>query len=772
MSRFKFYALSLAAASVIFGGSFMLKRLLDELPPIHALEDYTPALMTRLFDAKGEVIAELSIEKRALLTLGQIPVDMQNAVIAIEDDRFFKHWGVSPRGIVRAAIANFLARRVVQGASTITQQLSKQIFLTRERTLARKIREVLLSIQIEHNFSKTEILQLYLNQIYFGEGAYGVQSAARIFFDKEVSELTLADCTLLAGLIKAPNGYSPFRRAARSKRRRSVVLQRMLDLGMISAQERKTAEAVPVPLNKPPAVETQAPFFVEHIRRRLERKYGYNRFWRGGLNIYTTLDLKMQRIAEKVMAGELAKFDVEAGKLWAKKQKAEAAEAVLMLEEGEELEEVVISTIPPANIQAAFTVLDVKTGAIRVMIGGRESHFNRVTQAKRQPGSTFKPFVWAAALEAGMTAASLVEDIPLAFYYDGRDWRLLEGATDLYSINMATAPFADSPDFKIWVPNNFDSKFLGQVTLRRALAKSRNIASVNLITQIGPPLVVELAHKTGIYSRLQPVPALGLGASVVTPLEITSAFATFANGGIRTAPFTVARVEDKTGRILQSHIPSEKVAISPQLAYLVTNLLKGVVQAGTGRRAKRLRRPIAGKTGTTNDNRDLWFIGFTPDLVAMAWMGYDELAFSGARRWTGGGAALPWWVAIMGEILKDYPKRDFPVPRGIVFEKIDADTGLLALPTCPRKNKLLEAFIEGTEPTEYCEVDHSLPPAPPITLDPALGPQPAGPPPMPVPVEMPPADPDALPTDEELRNLPPDDFEDVTDQEPPVDFIE
>ena len=342
-------------------------------------------------------------------------------------------------------------------------------------------------------------------------------------------------------------------------------------------------------------------------------------------------------------------------------------------------------------------------------------HFNRCTQAQRQPGSTFKPFVWAAALQSGMTAASLVEDNPLAFYFDGRDWRLLEGATDQYSINLATAPFAQSTDFKIWVPNNFDSKFLGVVTLRRALAMSRNMASVNLITQIGPPSVVEIAHKAGIRAELEPVPALGLGSSVVTPLEMASAFASFANGGISVIPYTVARVEDRTGKELENHIPTEREAMTPQLAYLMSNMLKSVVSGGTATYAKRLKRPLAGKTGTSNENRDLWFIGFTPDLVAAAWMGYDDFASLGRKDWTGGSTVVPWWTDIMGEVLKDLPKRDFPVPPGIEFVQIDAETGQLALPTCPKK--ILEAFAKGTEPTAYCQVDHSRP----LALAPTTG---------------------------------------------------
>jgi len=371
--------------------------------------------------------------------------------------------------------------------------------------------------------------------------------------------------------------------------------------------------------------------------------------------------------------------------------------------------------MPPAKIQGAFVLLDVKTGAIRAMVGGRDSIFNRAVQARRQPGSTFKPFVWAAALQSGMTAASLVDDAPLAYYYDGRDWRLLEGATDQYSINLATAPFAQSPDFKIWVPNNFDGKFLGRITLRKALADSRNTASIRLIEKVGPPVVVDLAHRAGIQSPLDAVLSLGLGTSVVSPLEMASAFGTFANAGIYVTPYTVDRVEDHSGKQLESHVPAEKEALSPQLAYLVTNLLKGVVQNGTGQYARRLGRPLAGKTGTSNEGRDLWFIGYSPDYVAAGWMGYDDFASLDRKEWTGGTTVVPWWTAIMEQVLKGTPKKDFPAPSNIVYQKIDAQTGMLALPTCPKKSVILEAFLQGTEPTGYCTVDHSKP------LQPQLG---------------------------------------------------
>ena len=682
-----------------------MRRLLIGLPDIRTLENYTPPLTTKIFDVNGKTIAELSIQKRTLLTLNKIPVDLQNAIIAVEDDQFFKHWGISPKGIIRSALIDFIHARVVQGASTITQQLAKQIFLNPKRTIARKIREILLAVQIERNFSKEEILQLYLNQVYFGEGAYGVKSAAKIYFGKDVSELTLPDCALLAGLVRSPRGNSPFRHPDRARRRRAVVLQRMFEQGMITQKEKEDANASPIPLARPVGPGTLAPYFVDHIRQRLEREYGTSLVWRGGLKVYTTLDLGMQESAETIMEKNLAAFDANALKVF--QAKANSTPQT----------EVATSTQTLSPVQGAFVLLDVKSGAVRTMIGGRSnSIFNRATQARRQPGSTFKPFVWAAALNSGMTASSLVDDSPSAYYYDGRDWRLLEGATDQYSINLATQPFATSPDFKIWVPNDFDSKFFGIITLRYALEESRNVVSIKLIMKIGPPLIVALAHKAGIYSHLDAVPSLGLGSSVVSPLEMANAFGTFANGGIHVTPYTIERVEDHNGRILKEHVPIERTAISPRLAYLLTYLMEGVVQHGTGRYARRLNRPLAGKTGTTNDNKDLWFVGFTPDLVAAGWMGYDDFTSLGRPSDISGGATVvPWWTEIMAQILKGKPKNDFTAPDGIIFRPIDKVSGFLALPTCPRQNIILEAYRQGSAPTAYCPLDHSKPVQPQLS---------------------------------------------------------
>jgi len=686
----------LSAAGILFS-SVLMRKILSDIPSIDKLDEYTPSLTTYVYDINNQVIAEFSVEKRAILPLSKIPVDMQNAVIAMEDQNFFRHWGISPRGILRALLRNILRHRRAAGGSTITQQLSRGIFLKPEKAYTRKIKEIVLALQIERNFSKPEILALYLNQIYFGNGVYGVQSASKLYFGKDVSEMTLGECAMLTGLIPSPERYSPFNSLEKAKQRRGLVLDRMKELNFITAQEAEAAAAESIPTEKSTMFASHAAYFVEYVRQLLEPKYGVAQLWKGGMKIYTTLDLAMQVPAEEIMEKNLAKYDQDAAKAPPKPEEEKAGEK----KEGE----TVAASSP--TLQGAFVILDTKTGAIKAMIGGRnyrDSKFNRITQATRQAGSTFKPMVWMAALMNAYTPASLVEDSPMAYYYDGKDWRLLEGATDQYSIDLAIQPFVGNKDFKIWVPNNFDNKFQGRITLRRGLELSRNLSSIYLVTRVGPTLVADVAHRAGIKRHLEAVPSIGLGTSLVNPLEMASSFSTFANGGIHAVPFGVLKVTDNAGRVLEEFVPEENESFSPQLSYVLVNMMKGVVQRGTGSYASKLKRPIAGKTGTSQDSKDMWFIGMTPDLTAGAWMGYDDFMSLPMKDWTGGGTVVPWWTEIMEAVLKDQPVRDFPVPEGIVFVTVDQETGKLSLPTC--KKKILEAFIKGTEPKEFCDAVH------------------------------------------------------------------
>jgi len=683
------YTVAAVGVVLVLCATFMMRKILADIPSVDKLDEYTPSLTTYVYDINDQVVAEFSQEKRASLTLSQIPIDMQNAVIAMEDKDFFRHWGISPKGIARALLRDIMHTRAAQGGSTITQQLSRNIFLKPEKTVGRKIKEIVLSLQIESNFSKQEILQMYLNQIYFGAGnRYGVQSAAKFYFGKNVSELTLAECALLAGIIPSPERFSPFSNPDKAKLRRYLVLERMLAEHYITQKEMDDANTAPFPTERSTLISSHAPYFIEYLRQQLEPKYGVAQLWKGGLKIYTTLDLSMQIPAEDIMEKYLVKYDSDSAK--------------------SRLAAATTTDVSSAALQGAFLILDVKTGAIKAMIGGRNyqsSKFNRVTQAARQAGSTFKPFVWMAALLNGYTPATIVDDSPMAYYYDGKDWRLLEGATDQYSISNAIQPFVGNKDFKIWVPNDFDGKFLGSITLRRALELSRNLASISLVTRIGPTQVVDVAHKAGVKRNLDAVPSIGLGTSLVSPIEMVSAFSTFGNSGIHVEPFGVLKVVDAQGKTLQEYIPEEQETFTPQTSYILVNMMKGVVQRGTGAYAGRiLKRPIAGKTGTSQDSKDMWFIGMTPDLVAGAWMGYDDMTSIAMKDWTGGGTVVPWWTEIMETVLKDQPIRDFPVPDGIVFVTVDPDTGKLALPTC--KKKLLDAFIKGTEPTVFCDANH------------------------------------------------------------------
>lgn len=703
MNRRTIYLLFVFFALLIVLGGTSLRYFIETLPQITDLEEYVPHLTTRILDYKGNVISEFYTERRQWIPLNQIPVDLQNAFIGVEDDRFFSHWGVSSQGMIRAAVKNFLAGRVVQGGSTITQQLSKLIFLTQERTFGRKIREFLLALQIERRFSKEEILQMYLNQVYFGHGAYGVSAASKIFFNKSVQELTLPECALLAGLPRLPSYYSPFNNPQRALNRRTTVLGRMRKLNYISPEEENLAHQSPLNSQRTPFSAKIAPYFVESVRQDLEQKYGSELLYKGGLTIQTTLDLELQNAAERIMSTALEKFDKEHGHQ-AEILRAKEKTAVLRKSKSVSSNYVVKASTTITKVQGALIVMDPKNGAIRVMIGGRsfeESQFNRAIQAKRQPGSTFKPFVWLTALDNGFTAASIINDLPVAFQNDGHDWRLIESATDVFQIRQATSTL---PEDKVWVPKNYDGKYFGPVTLRKGLEFSRNIVSVRLIDQVNPIKVVEWARKLGIKSALDPFLSLALGTSVVDLMELTSAFAAFANDGIKTEPYAITKITDFEGKTLEENFPKETEAVSPQLNYLMGTLLKGVVAEGTGRAARIIKGSVAGKTGTSQDQRDLWFVGFSPDLVCGAWMGYDDFAPLG-KKLASGGILVPWWAEFMKEALKNVPGKDFNVPGGINFVKIDSLTGYLALDSCPKV--ILEAFKSGTEPKEFCPVDHS-----------------------------------------------------------------
>jgi len=693
-------------------GMAVVKKILSDLPDVEKLESYVPPLVTKILDKNGRPIGEFFTEKRTSVPITQIPVDLRSAVIAIEDTDFFTHWGVNPKAILRASFSNLLAGKVVQGGSTLTQQLAKTIFLTRQKTLMRKFRELLLTLQMENQYSKEEILQLYLNQIYFGGGAYGVEAAARLYFDKHVQELNLAECALLAGLVRSPNRYSPLNNPQLAQGRRATVLSRMRDLKFISEKEEAEANAAPISQEAGGLKGREAPYFVEEVRRLLEPSFGEEQIEQGGLTIQTTLDLDMQKAADVVLEKRLTEYDLEyATPTLAEYNKDLAENATGPVE---------ISTVTP-TIQGALVALDVHTGAVRALVGGRsfsDSQFNRITQAKRQPGSAFKAFVWAAALEGNFTPATIVPDYPLVYIDMESNPTLLLDSTSyaetesaiLKDLKANTTNFGDLTKEEMkearkryWRPMDWDLKYRGPMTVREGIQRSRNIVSIRLTDNVGPRAVVKLAKKAGVRSWLNPVISLGLGTSVLTPMELVNAYATFPRGGLYAEPYYVETVKDRKGKIMIETTPKIEDRMSPQTSYLMVSLLRGVIDHGTGWYAKRIARPLGGKTGTTQDQRDLWFVGFSPDLVCGVWIGYDD--FKPLKKGlTASQIAVPLWTDFMREALKGTPKSDFTIPPKIEFAKIDATTGYLALPTCPRV--ILEAFRQGTVPKEFCPVEH------------------------------------------------------------------
>jgi len=701
-SKVFIFSFIICALVLILSSACALYFILSEMPPVYELEEYTPSLTSKLFDKNGKLIYEFSVEKRQMVPLEDIPVDIQNAVISMEDRNFFNHAGFSTKAILRALINDVILGKAAQGGSTLTQQLSRGVFLTKEKKMIRKIREIFLAVQIEALFSKQEILKLYLNEIYLGEGAYGVKAAAKKYFDKDLSELTLGESALLVGIIPLPSRYNPFASPEMAKTRRALVLNSMVETGFITPEEAAKAKQEPLP-KRAVAADKPGLYFIEYVRRILEPKYGVETFWKGGLNIYSTIDIDKQAAAEKIMEEKLHEYDLKI----AQNLGIEVVEDNTPSEESLEDED---NTAEQENkeqqeypkLQGAFYVRDVKSGAIRVMIGGRdyqESRFNRATQAKRQPGSSFKPFVWMAALEKGYTPSSLIKDLEMVFYYDGRNWRVFDEAKDQYSLKLASQPFMLSKDFDVWAPKNFSGKSSGFVTLRRALELSKNLAAINLIDAVGIDKTIDVARRAGITSNLPKAPAIALGVSVVTLEELTNAMSTFANGGIKTPSYAIERVEDQYGRPLEEHIPYEKEAFSPQNSFLLINMMQGVVQRGTGGSARILKRPVAAKTGTSQSHRDTWFIAMTPQIASGAWMGYDDDTAQETGKWTGGGAVAPWASAILAEILKDEPATEFAVPEGISFSYVNPETGKLAIAS--DRNKILEAFKKGTEPLSF-----------------------------------------------------------------------
>jgi len=633
----------------ISGGYFI--ATLYSIPHIEQLEKYQPSTITRIYSNDGEVLAEFFQERREVISLSQIPLHLQEAFISIEDQRFYQHGAVDLRRIIGMLWANLRARRIVQGGSTITQQLARTLFLTPEKTLTRKIKELILAVQIERKYSKKEILEMYLNQIYFGHGVYGVGEAASYYLGKKVGDLNIAESAFLAAIPRNPAYYSPLTHSEHTHERKKIILKKMYELGFINKEQWEKARERPIEIIKNRKKEGNiylAPYFVEWIRQKIEEKYGYEALWRGGLKVYTTLDFNLQKIAEKALVDYLEKN----------------------------------------NHQGALLAMDPHTGFVKALVGGRsfkESQFNRAIQAYRQTGSAFKLFTYTAAIDSKkFSPVSLFFDAPITFK---------KGKTGK----------------EFWSPRNYEGYFWGKVYLWQMLAHSINVSSVRLLEKVGIEKVIHYAHLLGIESNLNHDLTLTLGTSSLSLLEMVRAYATITNYGIKIKPIFIRRVEDREGRILEENFPKGERVLSPQTSYVMIDLLRKAIDYGTGRRVRWLgfNRPCAGKTGTvgwsgeedTDKTMDAWFIGFTPDLIAGVWIGNDDGSPLGEKV-TGSIAAIPVWTEFMKNALKDKPIKDFPSPPGIVLKKIDIETGLLATPDCEKT--LWFAFLKGTAPEKYC----------------------------------------------------------------------
>jgi penicillin-binding protein 1A len=628
--------------AALAGSSLLYYILLKELPSIAALKDYRPSITTRVYADNGELIDEFFLEDRKVIKYEEIPKIVIQAFIAAEDARFFQHKGFDMQSMSRAFFKNIEAGRIVQGGSTITQQVAKVLYLSPEKSYMRKIKEALLAYKIDKYLTKEEIITLYLNHIYLGHGTYGIEAASQGYFGKSARDLSLAEAALLAGLPKAPSSYSPYLHPDRAYQRQAYVLSRMQEDKYISKAEKDLAVATKLRFRSIKPKDKIAPYFIENVRRYVQEKFGTDVLYREGLEVYTTLNIQMQKAARDAVEQGLKEIEAREN-----------------FEQG--------------LVQGALFAMDPKSGAIRSMVGGRDfnrSEFNRATQSRRQPGSAFKPIIYTAAFDKGMTPSTVIVDSPIVY------------------------PDPSRPD-GVWKPKNFDEKFLGPTTLHNALVHSRNIITIKVLEEIGIDYATAYAANMGITSPISRNLSIALGTSGVTLQELVRAYGVLANEGKRVQPFFIKKIVDRTGHVFEEAQPKVEQVIDPRIAFMTSHVMQDVVESGTGQRVKRLGRPVAGKTGTTDDTRDAWFLGFTPTLVAGVWVGFDQERPLG-RQEVGGRAAAPIWLYFAEKALERMPVEVFPIPEGIVFVKVDPKTGAPA--RFWTKGARFEAFLEGTTP--------------------------------------------------------------------------
>jgi penicillin-binding protein 1A len=715
-------------------------------PQIKNLEDLKPVVMTTVYDDQNAPIKDFAIEKRVIVRSSDIPGPLKKAIVAAEDNQFYSHWGINFRGFIRA-VGGVLLHKKWGGGSSITMQLARGLFLTPEFSLSRKLKEMLLAIQIEKKYTNDQILTFYCNKIFLGGSIYGVEAAARYYFGKSVREITVADAALIAGIIPNPNGiYSVFRRRENVLKRRNYVLLKMMLLKSISVNEYQAALAVKLP-DKPADAgsESLADYFTEDTRKYLEAKYGDNLLYKGGLKVFTTLNGETQKWAEDALREGLRALDKRRG--WRSREKLfNLAENSLSVEgyrlpawenariEANQIIEGVVLEVGKSKavvriaafkgelaaaavqwtrrplarlfkvgdvalfrilavdngkkkldlgleqepqVDGAILAVDNKTGEIKAMVGGyafEKSKFNRAIQALRQTGSTFKPIIYTAALEHGFSAATVIQDEPFSYI--------------------------DEWTGELWEPHNHKGDFLGPLTFRRGLELSRNVVTARILQAITPQVGLEYARKFGITSDLKPYMSMALGAFEVTLKEMVEAFTVFANYGVRVNSYFIRSIRDLNDNIIEENSPERKQVIEKETAFIMNYILQGVVRSGTGWRARVLPAPVGGKTGTTNDFTDAWFIGFTPSITVGVWVGLDQKKSLGEEQ-TGSEAAAPIFVAFMENYLKKYPEKGkFSPPSGVYMIDIDKYTGKLLTPDC--LYPLSEAFLPGSEPLEFC----------------------------------------------------------------------
>lgn len=685
----KFLISLIISLSILVAGLIYYDWMSADLPSLQQLENFNPNLVSRVYSADSVLIHEFFAERRVLVPLDEIPVDVINAFISTEDIRFRTHWGISPRDMIRAVLVDILTLSKKQGASTLTQQLARVLYLNMEKRFTRKIKEMITAVEIERTYTKDEILEMYLNTIYLGHGAYGVQAASRRLFNKKVQNLTLEESAMLAALPKSPSGYSPLFNPKRALARRNLVLRLMSNRGAITASEYITARAKPIIVQRKLNIGGYAPYFTEYVRQEINsisEELDVD-ILRDGLTIYTTLDTRIQFAAEKAVLNHIEGVRTEADSLipdWAlgqqgvlnKRLLANPDEIISMIDTSrypiESVDSMLRGEIPIAPelrkklvVQTSLIAKDPKTGHILAMVGGRDfkfDKFNRATQAKRQPGSIFKPIVWTAALDNGYLLSDMLLNQPVVLFMD---------------------------DSTRWRPRNYDGSTGGLVDLRQALKRSLNLISVRVVQElITPSTVRDYAKAMGFTTNIRPVQAIALGTSELLPIEVVSAFGTFANKGVLVSPITITKIEDRYGNIIKEYTPIQKEVLSEETAYLMTNLLESAIKAGTGvstRVKYKFYADAGGKTGTTNDFTDAWFVGFTPLIAAGVWVGIDDPQVSLGNGQAGSVAALPIWAMFMKMVYDSLklPDKPFERPANIVELKICSVTKKNPTPYCP-----------------------------------------------------------------------------------------